>query len=302
MRLILWFAAVAVSALLVVDALCAQTGPATARFEVVSIKEAPPLTAAEMASPGSHGLRVIPGRLEARWVQLSFLIPMAYQVPFQYIDGPRWLIKPEVFETQMFDIQAKLPEGSTKGQIPEMLRSMLEERFKLTVHRETRQELAMALVVGDKGPKLTETIGAGTLDPPAKVAPIADYQSGGGEQIQYFRMPNNRSMTITTRADSTEKVTTQRDRPGTLRHYEVTGLTMKRLAELLHTELPVVDMTGLTGRYTVTLDLPAWDMNLTDGPPAAAAALAKLGLKLVKRKAPVEYLVVDHVEKYPTAN
>lgn len=286
--------------LFVVDALSAQTQPPTARFEVVSIKGAPPLNDAESAG-GFHGLRVLPGRIEGRWVGLRRLIGMAYYAEHRRLAGPQWLIKPAVFETQMFDIQAKLPEGSSKSQIPEMLQTMLAERFKLTVHRETRQELAMVLLVSGKGPKLTESSGAGRLDPPAKLAPVRDYESEDGAQVQTFFMPNNNAMTIVTRADGAERVTTEQ-RIGGMSHYEFTGLTMRRLAGLLNSELAVVDMTGLRGRYTATFDLPKAGTNAVDAAPAVAAALAKLGLKLEKRKAPVDYLVVDRLEKNPTAN
>jgi len=93
-------------------------------------------------------------------------------------------------------------------------------------------------------------------------------------------------------------------------------MTMGMLARQLHTTfaLPVVDRTGLTGRYKIWLDI---DMNEKipqsargeDGQDASTpaggkerASLEKQGLKLVSQRASIERLVIDHVERVPTVN
>ena len=59
--------------------------------------------------------------------------------------------------TDRFDIAARLPEGATKDDVPEMLRALLVERFKLAAHREKSEQPVLGLVVGKGGPKLKES-------------------------------------------------------------------------------------------------------------------------------------------------
>ena len=66
-------------------------------------------------------------------MSLAELIPIAYNVkPFQ-VAGPDWM------SSQRFDILARMPEGTTKEQVPEMLQALLAERFQLKIHRENRE-------------------------------------------------------------------------------------------------------------------------------------------------------------------
>jgi uncharacterized protein (TIGR03435 family) len=108
---------------------------------------------------------------------------------------------------------------------------------------------------------------------------------------------------------------------------EITGATMAEMAEGLTplADHPIVDMTGLTGKYSMTLDISMQDlMNAARAAgaavpaaspdpshPADAAsdpggsiftAVQSLGLKLESRKSPMTFIVVDHVEKMPTEN
>ncbi|SPE39658.1 hypothetical protein SBA3_3340001 [Candidatus Sulfopaludibacter sp. SbA3] len=76
----------------------------------------------------------------------------AYSVKRSQISGgPSWL------DSERFDIVAKVPEGATKEQVKVMLQNLLAERFKLTLHRETKEQPMYALVVGSKGPKLKDS-------------------------------------------------------------------------------------------------------------------------------------------------
>ena len=86
-------------------------------------------------------------------------------------------------KTERFDILAKMPEGATKEQVPEMLQSLLAERFGLTFHKEMREQPVYAPVVAKGGPKLKES---STEEEPA---PKADEKGGntinfGGGQIR----------------------------------------------------------------------------------------------------------------------
>jgi hypothetical protein len=84
----------------------------TLQFEVASIKEALPWTAAEAASGNSHrGLKIGPGSVEIRWAPLRQLIQWAYQVEEDQLSGPAWLVHPRPF-VPLVDIQARLPAGA----------------------------------------------------------------------------------------------------------------------------------------------------------------------------------------------
>jgi uncharacterized protein (TIGR03435 family) len=115
-------------------------------------------------------------------------------------------------------------------------------------------------------------------------------------------------------------------------HQEYSKMSMPRLAELLTSladGVPVIDMTEIKGNYQVAMDLPMSAVQiggsapglpaggglpeLGNGPGSAASdsdsriavmfeVVQKMGLKLEKRKIPMETIVVDHVEKTPTGN
>jgi uncharacterized protein (TIGR03435 family) len=119
-------------------------------FEVASIK----LTI-NNRQPGTGQLRMGPqisgNTAEYVYMTLRQLIAEAYNVkPFQ-VDCPDWCVQ------ERFDVMAKMPAGSRKEDASPMLQSLLKERFKLAVHRESRAENVSALVIYHGGPKLTES-------------------------------------------------------------------------------------------------------------------------------------------------
>lgn len=86
-------------------------------------------------------------------VSLTGLFTLAYSVPSRdRISGPDWMV------SQRFDVLAKLPAGATKDQLPELMQTLLEERFKLAFHRTNKIETGYALVIGPKGHKLEPAI------------------------------------------------------------------------------------------------------------------------------------------------
>jgi len=125
----------------------AQTKP---RFEVASIKPAAPLDRAKLLAEIQNGAtprlgpRVDGARAEYIYMTVADLIVLAYNVKSDQITGPGWIT------TQPFDIIAKLPEGASKNDVPKMLQSLLEDRFKLVVRKENRPMTAYALVAGKK--------------------------------------------------------------------------------------------------------------------------------------------------------
>jgi uncharacterized protein (TIGR03435 family) len=100
-------------------------------------------------------------------------------------------------------------------------------------------------------------------------------------------------------------------------HYKGTSITMSRFAEFLsrRMDMPVVDMTGLPGYFDLTLDWVPESRKPVDskgespllaesstGPAIPEAIQIQLGLKVETRKAPIEILIVDHIERVPTEN
>ena len=110
----------------------------------------------QQGGPGSGD----PGRVTYTFSTIRDLMVDAYSVKrYQISGGPNWL------DSERFDIVAKVPEGATKEQVKVMLQNLLAERFKLTLHRETKELPMYALVVGAKGPKLKDSTVTDT--PPA---------------------------------------------------------------------------------------------------------------------------------------
>ena len=127
---------------------CAQTEP---RFEVASVK---PATQDEIAA-GVSGIQTGYGRAVGTNVTLKRCIIGSYHIgPGQVIGGPNWL------DSDRFHIEAKAAEPVNDDAIFDaMLRNLLEERFHLAVHRETRELRALVLVVSKQGPKLEKPKG-----------------------------------------------------------------------------------------------------------------------------------------------
>jgi uncharacterized protein (TIGR03435 family) len=119
-------------------------------FDAASIKP---------ADPEHIGLQIYspnPGSFRAMAADVKHLMAFAYGVrDVQISGGPRWS------DTDLFDIEAKAPGPATNAELRLMLKSLLEDRFKLKVHRESKQQSVFNLVVGKAGPKLTPVSSAG---------------------------------------------------------------------------------------------------------------------------------------------
>jgi uncharacterized protein (TIGR03435 family) len=312
----------------------AQTGSGLA-FEVASIKPsaldmsklAAQVRAGETPMIGPH---INPSQATYTFMTLKELIINAYDVKPPQVIGPDWLSESG---TQRFDIVAKLPDGATPAQAPQMLQALLAERFKLVVHRDTREQAVMALVVGGGGPKLKETT-ADELQDIDSNAPLKP----GERQMDTSQGPVR--MTVNPTGGATVNmgkrgIWTQAMQPGPppSLHLEGKGVTMSAFADMLSQmtamtgrgSTQVVDMTGLKGNYVVTMDFsmadliaiaqsagvslpnasqqPGGGISAPDpGSSSAFEAVKALGLKLESRKAPQQQLIIDKVEKMPTAN
>jgi uncharacterized protein (TIGR03435 family) len=257
------------------------------------------------------------------------LIVLAYNVKSDQIAGPGWIT------TQLFDIIAKLPEGASKNDVPKMLQSLLEDRFKLALHRDSKEHVALALIVGEGGPKMKESSEAlKPIDPSAPLAPGEKQVDGPDGPIRMITDKNGGAA-----MNMGEKGTVSYAVDPATRSMKIAAshLTMGGLADLLTTllratggGLQVKDMTGLTAKYQVAITFSLEDLTgaarakwidepspptgatgaampadaATDpgGSPSLVKAVKSIGLKLAQRKVMVEQLVIDRIEKTPTEN
>jgi len=119
------------------------------RFEVASVKPAQSVSGrfTMNGGPGTSD----PGRISYTNIMLRRILLSAYEVRNYQISGPDWL------DTLRFDITAKVPDGTTKEQFQSMLRNLLITRFKMTVHRESKDLPIYALLGAKNGPKIRAT-------------------------------------------------------------------------------------------------------------------------------------------------
>jgi uncharacterized protein (TIGR03435 family) len=254
-------------------------------FEVASIKPATPqgplgMRANRKGGPGTSD----PGMYLCTNCPVSWVVSEAYDVqPFEYA-GPGWL------ENQRFDFAAKVPVGISKEVFRTMLQNLLADRFKMQVHREKKEMPVYELTVGKNGPKFRESV---PID-----APHEEGQTGPLQR-------DKDGFPILT-AGTTMAVV-----PGHAR-MRSDHQTMAWLTRMLTGQLqgPVVDATGLKGKYDFLVSWSFEENNAHDGSamldpyrPALINALqSQLGLKLEQRKGQAEVLVIDHIEKEPTGN
>src|SRR5580704_14770269 len=241
----------------------AQTPPPPPlAFEVASIKPAGALDPMAIAQGKvSVGMKVDGAICNIGSFSLRDLVRTAYEVKDYQISGLDSL--GAAMSAQRFNIQATLPEGATEKQVPQMLQALLAERFKLVIHRDTKDQSVYALVLAKGGPKLKES----EPDPPAPEAPAetSDVPKKGetvvGQGSNQVRISGNiESGTGTTvKGPMGQTHITMAD--GKM-HLEAAKMTMAGLADAATTFVgrPVVDMTELKGNYQVTLDLSMDDI------------------------------------------
>jgi uncharacterized protein (TIGR03435 family) len=274
----------------------AQTPAQHQEFEVISVKPADPIVAGTQQV--NIGLHIDGAQVHLISASLRDLVRMAYQVKTYQVVGPEWL------ESERFSIDAKLPAGSTKEQVPEMLKSLLADRFHLKYHNESREFPVYVLEVNPGGKLKDVSDTAEALDAKAPTEVNAQGSAAGVSAS----LPGGASFTF---ADN---------------KFVAHKIAMTSLADILSRfmDKPVVDMTGLPGRYEVSLSLSEDDYRgmlirsaINAGvalPPEALRYLATIsdtslhgalranGLKFENRKAPLPVVVVDSVLKTPTEN
>jgi uncharacterized protein (TIGR03435 family) len=243
--------------LIAVCSLFGQAVDTRPAFEVASVKP-------DRSGTGVDRIQHSQGRLIIENVSLKRLIGMAHGVPEgrEYLlSGPNWL------DSENFDIAATFPPETANPGVLVMLQRLLEERFQLKLHRETKEFSAYALVVAKGGPK---------LHPAVRQGGAYKFSAQAGHAVAS-------SLTMAQLADRLSRPAFQLDRQ-------------------------VVDYTGLTGTYDLTLDWRVETAQIenqtdtTDRPSIFSALTEQLGLSLERRKVALDVLVVDHANRAPTEN
>ena len=303
------------------------------RFEVASIKPAGPMQGIGNVSPraGIPGrcvqkFTLDPGRLDIGCYSLGKLIWIwAFGIPPSRLVGPAWMgdAVSDWSDGPKFDISARLPEGTSRDHVPAMLRDLLVTRFKLTTHREYREQSVYALVAAKGGPSLqpasqnADALNAAAnpqTSEPANLNGVQFYVTrlldpdGRGSQVMIMNSPRMGTVRDT-----------ETGSPNYIQRYEAPIITLDGLADLLTIAGigpdPVVNATGQQGRYQISLEMSMAELKelLTSDTrvpgdrqsallKAARDGLKKFGLQLERRKAPVEMLVIDNLEKAPSEN
>ena len=242
---------------------------AQAGFELASVK------VSELGRMGGEGSRKgnlssEPGSLIIRNLTLKACVSWAYHVRDYQVTGPGWI------ENERYDIMAKSGDPVKEDGLRKMLQTLLAERFKLAVHRETRELPVYVLTVDRGGSRMKPSEGAGE------------------SSFQPVKSMGKLVMTIS--------------------HTTVGQFADVLGSGLL--QLPVLDQTGLAGAYDFTIDISRYiDPTLGPGAGVTSpidrsmaenaitmALREQLGLRLESKKSPLDIVVVDRAERVPTEN
>jgi uncharacterized protein (TIGR03435 family) len=254
-----WIPILTMLASLFATALVYAQSPANARpeFGIASVKPVP------LPPPSGGGPWTVDhGRFIAQTGYVRGVIGWAYDIlASQVRGGPDWL------DREPYDFEAKADNpNADENQIRAMIQTLLADRFKLAVHRQTQEAQVYTLVVGKNGSKMQEA------------------KEGSKNYINWTGMGQ----------------------------VAFTECNMLGLINVLSGMLasPVLDKTGLEGLYNFKLEFtdPRFpppkggsQLSLESRPDIFTAVQEQLGLRLESTKGPVEFLVIDHVER-PSGN
>jgi uncharacterized protein (TIGR03435 family) len=204
-------------------------------FEVVTIKPVGPFQI-------RPGIRISGNRFDCA-MSLEGLITTAYQIKTDQMVGPDWL------NSQRFAINATIPEGSSKDQVPGMLQALLEDRFKLKAHLEKKDQPVYALVVPKKEDlklmKADETVYA-DAKPLSPTHPMSIKREGDSVIL----IDSRTGMVTSGRSGGSAA--------NGLMRVEILRTSMPAFVDYITplTDRPVIDATDLKGSYKMTLELP----------------------------------------------
>jgi uncharacterized protein (TIGR03435 family) len=279
----------------------------TPKWEVVSVRPCQGPTGGARGGGGGGGVGSSPGRLRATCMPLMFYLEIAYVRMAEPQFKPQWNVPisggPSWIHSDPYTIEAKA-EGLPSAQMLEgpMFQALLEDRFKLKIHRETRDAPVYFLTVAPGGPKLEAVVNCVPFD--SQQALVRREARRRGEAL-----PRNcGALRIGRKAGGIM--------------WDFDGATVTDFALNLHLDRPVFDKTGITGVFRFHLEfsldsmtanfLPgadngrAWQestggiLPIDDpgaGPPLRTAIQEQLGLKLEPTRGPANYLIIDGVDR-----
>jgi uncharacterized protein (TIGR03435 family) len=323
-------------------------------FDVASVKKADPPEPGRpmfMGTQGGPGSRD-PSQITWSNATLKSLLTTAYDVKPYQVNGPDWI------DTERYNITARVPPGATKEDVRVMWQNLLAERFGVTFHKISKVFQVQEMTAAKGGVKLKET----TLDPAAANAPQPELPPppAGRGGVQFS---DSVAVGPGVKGGGTPAGPPDGPKPGAgpfgppqldkngIPQLKAPGLIMmmtmgtsgptarmvgkaqttESLANMLGNQLnqPVVDKTGMTGKYDFVLEFapemggrmmmpglpgplpgpspggetsPVPNAAEPNGATLVAALQQQLGLRLVASKSPLDVLVIDKAEKVPTEN
>jgi uncharacterized protein (TIGR03435 family) len=244
-----------------------------------------------------------PTRIDYENVTLLTLLVRAYRVDFDQISGPPWL------DSIQYTVIANVPAGTAKEHLPTMWQGLLKERFHLAVHHEVKDLPRYELVVAKGGPKLRPSAGDPGKPGPSGLRPTQGADGfpvlpPGGRHGVFQPIENGVAVTRETFRDFSMQELAQ----------ELAWPLGQRPWEHVMSVGRMVDKTGLEGKYDFRLEYAGThspggalsqrgaDGQIGSAPDLFDAVQRQLGLKIEASKAPIDILVVDHVDRMPTGN
>jgi len=236
------------------------------------------------------GVQIQAERFEATQYPVLPLIAQAYGA--SRIEGaPDWA------SSERYDIRAKAPGPSSRQEMLQMLQTLLAERFRLKAHRETRTMDIYGLIVAKPG-----ALGTG-LHPVTVDCETNEITEGPDPKIFPGARPRCGNSLVSMRLVSGPVLTTSR--------YAATTIEKLAVGFSGGVGRPVFDRTGLSGMFDVELQyiremppgpfLSAPSREPPQGPTLREAIKEQLGLDLRSERGPVEYFVIDSIDR-PTSN
>lgn len=262
------------------------------RFEVASVRPSPP---SDTPTAGV-GVRITRAQVGIRSLTMEDLLSFAFSVSGKQIAGPDWI------QEARFDVTATIPAGVSQDEVPAMLQDLLRERFHLRIRREPREFPVYALTLARNGRRLTPS-------------PLKELEP---ETIEVTGSGGNDGVTMDLGGGSSFALL---DSAITAKH-----ITLTSFAETLTRFLDrtVIDATGVTGSYDITVRLTREEFDATllrsavnagirlppqilrtlDAGPAnpVGPALEAAGLAFDSRRAPLDVIVVESMLRTPTDN
>jgi uncharacterized protein (TIGR03435 family) len=222
----------------------AQTPASASAFEVAVIKS----FVVSRSSMPTAGFSMDKARVRFAGFPLQVVIRKAYNIKAYQLSSPAWI----ALGADLFDVEAKLPDGATEDQVPLMLQALLAERFKMTGHQENREQPIYAVVV-DRGAAASSAPGRGD----------SDRNAGWSDDREQGRSdPYGRRWRLEERHMTDKGL-----------HFEASKVASR--AEFLSPGAgrPVLDKTNLKGTYQIESDISHNEMDN----PAAVAAFSPRG-------------------------